>query len=89
MAAGRRATQGEKANGVIELLRTNDIVLISVIEALLNAAEIPNFVADGHMSVLEGSVGFLPRRIMVDRAVLVRARRLMVEAGYGGELKDG
>ena len=72
---------------MIELVRTNDLVLISALEALLTAADIGHFVADGHMSVLEGSVGFLQRRIMVDKAELDRARRLLIEAGYGGNLK--
>ena len=51
------------------LLATNDIVLISRIEALLTEEELGYFVADQHMSALEGSVGFLPRRIMVLRCV--------------------
>ena len=50
---------------MIELLRTNDIVLISAIEALLREAGVYFFVADQNMSVLEGSLGFLPRRVCV------------------------
>lgn len=73
---------------MIELLRTNDMVLISAIEALLKAANINHFVADNHMSVLEGSVGFLPRRILVPRDKEEQARRLLTEAGLGGELKN-
>ena len=72
---------------MIELVRTNDLVLISALEALLTAADIGHFVADGHMSALEGSVGFLQRRIMVDKTQLERARRLLTDAGYGGDLK--
>ncbi|MBF0666008.1 MAG: DUF2007 domain-containing protein, partial [Brevundimonas sp.] len=41
---------------MIELFRTNDLVLISAAEALLASAEIPCFVADMHMSALEGSL---------------------------------
>ena len=48
-----------------ELVRTNNAVLITAIEALLKAAEIPHIVLDQHMSVLEGSIGILPRRLMV------------------------
>ena len=55
-----------------ELVRTNDAVLITAIEALLNGAEIPHMVLDQHMSVLEGSLGILPRRILVDDEHLAR-----------------
>ena len=49
-----------------ELVRTNNAVLITAIEALLKGADIPHVVLDRHMSVLEGSLGILPRRILVD-----------------------
>ena len=47
-----------------ELVRTNDPVLVSAIEALLNSADIPHMVLDRNMSVMEGSIGILPRRIL-------------------------
>ena len=50
---------------MVELVRTNDLVLISLIETLLDEAGIAFFVADRHMSAVEGSLGFLPRRILV------------------------
>lgn len=71
---------------MVELLRTNDLVLISAIEALLKSANIVTFVADAHMSGVEGSLGFLPRRLMVGRADEADARDLLVEAGFGAEL---
>ena len=74
---------------MIELVRTNDLVLISLVETLLTQAGVAFFVADQHMSAVEGSVGFLPRRIMVDSRERERARRLMREAGLSGELRDG
>ena len=52
---------------MVEILRTNDLVLISVIESILTAERIAYFVADQNMAAVEGSLGFLPRRIMVDR----------------------
>ena len=64
-----------------ELLRTNDLVLISAIEAILQSEGIGFFVADQHMSAVEGSLGFLPRRIMVERDRLAQARRLLIAAG--------
>ena len=49
-----------------ELLRTNDIVLISAVEALLAGYGIEVLVADQFTSAMEGSLGFLPRRMLVD-----------------------
>jgi len=70
-----------------ELVRTNDLVLISVVESLLDAHGIGVFVADTYMSALEGSIGFLPRRVMVAADDVARARRVLLEAGLGQELR--
>jgi hypothetical protein len=70
-----------------ELVRTNDVVLISAIEALLRAASIDYVVLDQNMSVLEGSLGMLPRRVLVAEDQPDRARRLLQEAGLGHELR--
>ena len=48
-----------------ELIRTNDPTVIAFATALLKGEEIEFFEMDVHMSVLEGSIGVLPRRIMV------------------------
>jgi hypothetical protein len=73
-----------------ELVRTNDLVLISAIEALMQGAKIDFVVLDQNMSVLEGSLGMLPRRILVGADQVARARRLLQEAGLGHELRpDG
>jgi hypothetical protein len=74
---------------MIELVRTNDLVLISFIESLLAEAGLRFFVADQHMSAIEGSLGFLPRRILIDGDQLEQARRLLSEAGLSRELSDG
>jgi hypothetical protein len=71
-----------------EIVRTNDAVLITAIEALLKSANIPCFVADQNMSVMEGSLGFLPRRILVAGDDKPRATQLLTEAGYGSNLKS-
>jgi len=63
------------------LLRTNDAVLISFVESLLNEANINHAVLDGHMSVMEGSLGVLPRRVLVDDADWCRAVDIVTEAG--------
>jgi tRNA1(Val) A37 N6-methylase TrmN6 len=72
---------------VHELVRTNNAVLITAIEALLKAADIPHVVLDRHMSVLEGSLGILPRRILVDAENWETARQLLEEAGLAHELR--
>jgi hypothetical protein len=72
---------------VRELVRTNDAVLVSAIGALLDGAGIPHLVLDQHMSVLEGSLGILPRRILVDPRHVRAARLLIQDAGLGHELR--
>lgn len=71
---------------MVTILRTNDIVLISVVESLLREARVPVFVADAHVSAMEGSIGAFPRRIMVPEDHEAQARRLLREAGLGEEL---
>ena len=70
-----------------ELVRTNDPVLVSAIEALLGGANIRYVVLDQNMSVLEGSLGILPRRVLVEADYLKAARRLLEDAGLGHELR--
>ena len=70
-----------------EILRTNDAVLVSAIEALLTGASIPHMVLDQNMSVLEGSLGILPRRVLVASDYAMAARRLLEDAGFGHELR--
>jgi Putative prokaryotic signal transducing protein len=73
---------------MIELVRTNDPVLISFICSLLKDSDIEHFVADVHMSIFEGSLGIIPRRIMVDGEREAQARRLVKDAGIEHELKS-
>ena len=73
-----------------ELVRTNNLVLISAIEALLKGADIDHMIVDQNMSVMEGSIGIFPRRILVDEDQMQAARRLLSEAGLADELRpDG
>lgn len=65
---------------MVELLRTNDPVLISWLQALLADENIETFVLDVHVSVLEGSANAIPRRLMVEDGDLARARQLMAES---------
>ena len=57
-----------------ELLRTTDPTLIPFATALLKAEDIECFPLDVNMSVLEGSIGILPRRLMVRDRDHFRAR---------------
>jgi hypothetical protein len=66
---------------VKELLRTNDPVQISFTEVLLRDSGIDCIVLDSHTSILEGSIGILPRRIMVLDEDHPRARRVLLDAG--------
>jgi len=72
---------------MIELIRTNDAVVISFVESLMRDAGIGFFVADQNMSVVEGSLGILPRRIMVEKAREAEARRILEDAGISHEMK--
>jgi len=72
---------------VRELVCTNDMVLVSAIGALLDGAEIPHMVLDQNMSVIEGSLGVLPRRILVPDDLVSEAREVLQEAGLGHELR--
>jgi hypothetical protein len=74
---------------MIELLRTNDLVLISAVEAILSDNGIDIFVADQFMSATEGSLGFLPRRILVCSEDAASARDVLLEAGLARDLLDG
>jgi hypothetical protein len=72
---------------VKELVRTNDAVLVSAVVALLESAKIRHVVFDQNMSVLEGSLGILPRRVLVEEALESQARQLLRDAGLGHELR--
>jgi len=71
-----------------ELVRTNDLVLISAVGALLDGADIHHMVLDQNMSIVEGSLGLLQRRILVNDEDNAAARRLLTDAGLAHELRD-
>ncbi len=66
---------------MIELLRSNDIVLMSFVRSLLSDANIPFDHLDQNMSIMEGSLGVLQSRMMVEKHRLADARTLLAEAG--------
>ena len=73
---------------MIELIRTNDPVIISFAQSLLRDAGIETLVADQNMSVLDGSIGILPRRILVLDDDEATARRILADAGMGKEMRE-
>ena len=60
-----------------ELLRTNDTTIVAFTRALLLAEDIRCYELDTHMSLLEGSIGIMPRRIMVADEHLFVARAIL------------
>ena len=62
---------------------TNDPVRLSFVTALLRDAGIEPLVFDQQMSVLEGSIGAIPRRVMVADEDASLARRVLRDAGIG------
>jgi hypothetical protein len=71
-----------------ELIRTNDAVVLSFAESLMKDAGIGCFIADQGMSILEGSLGLLPRRFLVDEDDEQEARQVLIDAGLEAELRD-
>ena len=63
-----------------ELIRTNDAVRLSWLQAVLAEAGIDAVVLDNHTSIIEGSIGAIPRRLMVADTDHFRARAVMREA---------
>ena len=74
---------------MVEIVRTNDLVMVGFLQSLLENANIPVLVADMHMSALEGMIGAFPRRLLVPDDHADQARRLVREAGLEGELRHG
>jgi hypothetical protein len=59
------------------ILRTTDMVVIDYAANLLSQEGIPSVVFDAHASVMDGSMGFLPRRLMVSDDDAARAEALL------------
>jgi hypothetical protein len=69
------------------IAKTNDPITLSAYQVVLRQAGIESWVLDHHTSVLEGSLGVLPRRLMVDDGDTAQARRIL--ADYERDLTDG
>jgi hypothetical protein len=71
-----------------EIIRTNDVVTLSLAESLMKDAGIHCMIADQSMSVLEGSLGLLQRRLLVEDERADEARQILKDAGLAAELRD-
>ena len=63
-----------------ELLRSNDVVHLSWIKSVFDKSNIPIFVMDEQMSVLEGSANAIPRRVMVSQEDHPQAVKILEDA---------
>ncbi len=72
---------------MIEIMRSNNPVSLSYAQSLLKDRGIHCLVADQGMSILEGSIGILQRRLLVESDREDEARQLLRDAGLGDELK--
>jgi hypothetical protein len=68
-----------------ELLRTNDPVRLSWLRALLKDAGVDSLVFDDYTSLVEGSIGAIPRRLMVAERDYPRARALLATSDAEGK----
>ncbi|HEX6351960.1 DUF2007 domain-containing protein [Actinophytocola sp.] len=83
----RYAVGNERGAAMVELLRSNDPVLISFAASLLDDAKIKHTVADSNISVIEGSIGAVVPRILVADEQHAQARELLTEAGLEDSLR--
>ena len=81
LAAERSSNRRSTLGTMQEIFRTNDIVLISWLEALLRGEGIKTVVFDMHTSIIEGSIGAIPRRLMVATEDGPRATLALEAAG--------
>ena len=69
------------------LVKTNDLVLLSFINALFKDGNINHQILDQNMSIMEGSVGVIPRRVLVEEKDIPRAKAILIDAGLSHELE--
>ena len=65
---------------MIELVKTTNAVRLTYLQALLDDANIPFFVFDQHISMLEAGIGAVPKRIMVEKKLLLTAKTILQDA---------
>lgn len=82
-----RTVTGSGGVTLVELIRTNDPVLLGFVESLLASERVPVLVTDRHTSAIEGSIGAFQPRILVPEDWAAKARRILIEAGLAAELR--
>ncbi len=70
-----------------DIMHTNEPVLLSFVCALLKEARIEHHVADANMSIMEGSIGVFPRRVLVFDRDFDRAAQLLRDAGLAAQIR--
>lgn len=75
---------------LVEILRSNDVVMLSSLEAALRADRIEPLVFDAYTSLAEGSIGILPRRVMVHEDDAEQARAILeaLKSGPAAVVED-
>ena len=71
---------------MIAILKTVNPATLNFAQAVLKEADIPFFVMDQNVSVIEGSIGIIPRRLMVVDEDADEARQALHDAGLGGDI---
>ena len=69
------------------LVKTNNIVLLSWLRALLKSEMIKTYILDNHASILEGSTSAIQRRLMVNEIDYESAKQILADAGEGQHLE--
>lgn len=70
---------------MIAIIKTNNPVTLSYAQSVLNDHDITSFIADTHASILDGSIGAIPRRLMVIDEDVAEAREILATAGLEEE----
>ena len=65
---------------MVELIKTTNVVRLTYLQALLDDANIPFFVFDQYISMLEAGIGAFPRRIIVKEGFLLAAKTVLQDA---------
>ncbi len=71
---------------MVEVLRSNDPVVLSFADAVLRDADLPHQVVDQDLGRIEGSIGAIQARVLVAEDRLAEARELLTDAGLADQL---
>ena len=72
---------------MIAILKTVNPATLNFAQAVLKEADIPFFIMDQNVSIIEGSIGVIPRRVMVVDEDAEDAKQALMDAGLGKELE--